>query len=150
MIISNKEHCLDYLGIHENLDKALRYINNTDFSKMTDDTYLIDGQDVRVKLQHMTTKQPADAKLEAHDAFADIQMVFEGEETILVCFRDGKLTLTESAPERDVSFFEGPAHPVKLTAGQFIVVFPDDVHAPGVCCGESAQIRKGVFKVRIH
>lgn len=150
MIISNKEHCLDYLGIHKNLDKALHYIHDTDFSQLADDTYFIDGEDVRVKVQHMTTKQPAEARLEAHDTFADIQMVFEGKEVILTCFRDGNLTLAEAAPERDISFFEGPADPVKLTAGQFIVVFPDDVHGPGVCCGEPARIRKGIFKVRLH
>lgn len=150
MIISNREHCLEYLGIHENLDKALRYISETDFSKLADDIYLIDGEDVRVNVQHMTTKLPQDARLEAHDTFADIQMVFEGEETYLLCFRNGNLTVTESAPERDIAFYEGDAWPVKLTAGEFIVVFPEDVHAPGVCCGEPARIRKGVFKVRLH
>lgn len=150
MIISDKEHCLDYLGINENMDKALRFIKDNDFSRLADDTYPIDGEHVRVKVQHMTTKKPREAKLEAHDAFADIQMVFEGEETLLVCFRDGKLTQTESMPERDIHFFEGPSWPVRLSAGQFMIVFPNDVHAPGVCCGEPAEIRKGVFKVRLH
>lgn len=149
MIISNKEHALDYLGLSENMDKALRFIAETDFSKLSDDLHLIDGMDVRVKVQHMTTKLPAQAKLEAHNDFADIQMVFEGQETLLISFRDEKLRETEAKPENDVYFFEGEAKPLVLSPGQFIIVFPDDVHAPGVCVGEPAQIRKGVFKVRL-
>lgn len=149
MIISNKEHCLDYCGINDNLDKALHFIHETDFSKLNDDTYLIDGQDVRVKIQHMNTKLPNQAKLEAHDEFADIQMVFEGSETILVTYRNSDLTVIESYPERDITFYTGDSFPISLNAGQFIIVFPDDVHAPGVCSCKPAQIRKGVFKVRL-
>lgn len=149
MIISNKQHALDYLGINENLDKALRYLHDTDFSQLEDGLHQIDGMDVRVNIRHMTTKPSCEAKLEAHDAFADIQMVFNGTENLLVCFRDDKLTLTEARPESDVYFYEGASSAVSLCADQFIIVFPDDVHAPGVCCDEPSLIRKGVFKVKL-
>lgn len=148
MIISNREHCLDYLGIHENLDKALRYISETDFGSLPDGAYSISGQDVTVKVQHITGKPPEEAKLEAHDKFADIQMVLEGSEMLFLCFRDGTAR-TQSFPERDVSFYEGPSQPVTLSPGQFAVVFPDDVHAPGIRSGGLPHIRKCVFKVRL-
>lgn len=59
MIVTNKEHALDYLGINEGLDKALRFIAGTDFDTLEDGNVLIDGQDVRVNVKHMRTSRRA-------------------------------------------------------------------------------------------
>ena len=105
MIITNKAHALDYLGISDRLDTALRYISNTDLNNLADGNHLIDGEDVRVKVQHMQTKPLEMAKLEAHNDFADIQMLLDGSECIGWCFRTDALTETEAAPERDIYFY---------------------------------------------
>ena len=57
MIVTNREHALDYLGLNERLDKALRFIADTDIAALADGNHLIDGEDVRVKVQHMQTKR---------------------------------------------------------------------------------------------
>ncbi len=150
MIVTNKDHALDYLGINGNLDKALHYIADTDFGALDDGNVLIDGQDVRVNIKHMRTKPASDAKLEAHDDFADIQMLLEGEETIGWCFRSTELRVTEAAPERDVWFYDGDWAALNLKPGHFVIVFPDDVHAPGLCTTAPQEIRKAVFKVRLN
>lgn len=149
MIVTNASHALDYLGINGNLDKALKYIAETDFSALEDGGILIDGEDVRVNIKHMRTKLRSEAKLEAHGKFADIQMLLEGEETVGWCFRSPDLAETEAAPERDVWFYKGAWAPVELRPGQFVVVFPDDVHAPGLCTAAPEEIRKAIFKVRL-
>lgn len=149
MIISNKKHALDYLGINENLDKALKFIAETDFSKLDDGLHLIDGMDCRVKVQHMMTKKENEAKLEAHDLFADIQMVFEGQECYGLAFRNSFFGPTMTDPEKDISFYSGTYAKCVLNPDEFLIVFPDDVHAPGICCDEPAEIRKGVFKVKL-
>ena len=82
MIVTNQAHVLDYLGINTNLDKALSFIAETDISSLDDGSYPIDGEDVRVKVQHMRTKNSQEARLEAHEAYADIQMLLEGTERI--------------------------------------------------------------------
>lgn len=150
MIVTNKGHALDYLGINEGLDKALRFIAGTDFDTLEDGNVLIDGQDVRVNVKHMRTKPQSDAKLEAHDDFADIQMLLEGEETVGWCFRNDSLQVTEAAPERDVWFYDGSWAAIDLKPGHFVIVFPDDVHAPGLCTSAPGDIRKAVFKVRLN
>lgn len=149
MIITNKAHALDYLGISDRLDTALKYISNTDLNNLADGNHLIDGEDVRVKVQHMQTKPLEMAKLEAHNDFADIQMLLEGEESIGWCFRTEKLKETEAAPERDIYFYEGEFAKLDLKPGQFVIVFPDDVHAPGLATDEPSGIRKAVFKVKL-
>lgn len=149
MIVTNREHALDYLGLNERLDKALRFIADTDIAALADGNHLIDGEDVRVKVQHMQTKPLDAAKLEAHNDFADIQMLLEGEESIGWCFRTEKLKETEAAPERDIYFYEGEFAKLDLKPGQFVIVFPDDVHAPGLATDEPSGIRKAVFKVKL-
>ena len=150
MIVTNKEHALDYLGIDPRLDTALHYIADTDLGAVEDGNILIDGQDVRVNVKHMSTKPQGEAKLEAHNDFADIQMLLEGEETLGWCFRGEQLTETEAAPERDIWFYDGKWAALDLKPGQFAIVFPDDVHAPGLCTTAPGNIRKAVFKVRLN
>ena len=149
MIVTNREHALDYLGLNDRLDKALRFIADTDIAALADGNHLIDGEDVRVKVQHMQTKPLEMAKLEAHNDFADIQMLLDGSECIGWCFRTDALTETEATPERDIYFYDGDFAKLTLRPGQFVIVFPDDVHAPGLAVDEPETIRKAVFKVKL-
>lgn len=149
MIITDRDHVLDYLGLSERLDKALRFIADQKFQGFEDGEYLIDSRDVRVKIQHIQTKLAADAKLEAHNAFIDIQMPLEGTESVGWCFRGTALAETEAHPERDVWFYKGKVSTVELIAGELVILFPNDVHAPGLSIDSPARIRKAVFKIRI-
>lgn len=36
MIVTNREHALDYLGLNDRLDKALRFIADTDIAALAD------------------------------------------------------------------------------------------------------------------
>ena len=149
MIVTNRDHALDYLGLGARMDRALRFIAETDIASLEDGNHLIEGEEVRVKVQHMQTKPLDAAKLEAHNDFADIQMLLEGEESIGWCFRTAELKETEAVPERDIYFYEGEFAKLDLKPGQFVIVFPDDVHAPGLATEAPSGIRKAVFKVKL-
>lgn len=149
MIFSNRNHCQRYLGIHPNLDAALRFIQNTDLSAMEPGEYPISGKDVWIRISDITTKPEADAVLEAHRDFLDIQMVLRGEEIIRCGFLGDMTGITDSRPERDIFFYQGPSQPIALTDGQFLILFPDDVHAPALTKGKPATVRKALVKVRL-
>ncbi len=74
----------------------------------------------------------ADAPLEAHREYIDIQIVVAGQElfghsSIDICTN----IMSDYDSERDIIFFEGsPKQIDKLTAGMFIVFYPEDAHAP--------------------
>lgn len=149
MIFSNRNQCQRYLGIHPNLDAALRFIQNTDLSAMEPGEYPISGKDVWIRISDITTKPEADAVLEAHRDFLDIQMVLRGEEIIRCGFLGDMTGITDSRPERDIFFYQGPSQPIALTDGQFLILFPDDVHAPALTKGKPATVRKALVKVRL-
>ena len=91
------------------------------------------------------TEQPV---FEAHNKFADIHLILEGEETIGVKNRaDCANITTDKLAESDyILFKEKPAELLKLGAGKFTVFLPGDAHAPSLGVG---KVRKCVIKVAV-
>ena len=137
------------MGLSPNLDAALEYLERTPLDQLEDGVYPILGEDVWVRISHITTKPLSQAKPESHRDFADIQMVLEGEETIRCAFLDQMIGRTEDYPHRDIAFYEGPGQDLTLTPGQFLILFPDDVHAPALSPRAPSFVRKALFKVRL-
>ena len=44
MIVTNREHALDYLGLNERLDKALRFIADTDIAALPEINVAVDAR----------------------------------------------------------------------------------------------------------
>lgn len=149
MIYGNKHHTRQYLGLSPRLDSALHFLMTHDLVTMEPGRYSIDGEDVWVRISDITTKPESKALYEAHDQFIDIQMVIHGNEVIRCAFRRDMEGLLEAHPDRDVSFYKGTGLPFTLTDGDYLILFPDDVHAPALTAGPPAAVRKALFKVRV-
>lgn len=149
MIYGHSGCIRQYLGISPRLDKALTYLTDHDLSTIAPGRYPIDGDDVWVKISDITTKPEEEALYEAHENFIDIQMVIHGHEVIRCAFRRDMEGVLEAHPERDVTFFRGIGMPFSLTDGDYLILFPDDVHAPALCQQAPATVRKALFKVRV-
>ncbi|WP_050622555.1 YhcH/YjgK/YiaL family protein [Clostridium phoceensis] len=149
MIFTHRNDCDRYQGITPNLDVALRFIQATDLDALEPGKHSISGQDVWVRISDVTTKPEEEAVLEAHRDFLDIQMVLRGEEIIRCGFLGQMTHVTDTCPDRDVSFYSGPSQPITLTDGQLLILFPDDVHAPALAKGKPSVVRKALFKVRL-
>ena len=149
MIYGNRQHTSQYLGISPRLDRALNYLMTHDLAAMAPGRYPIDGDDVWVKISDIATKSESDALYEAHDKFIDIQMVIHGKEVIRGAFRHEMDGVLEEHPDRDVAFYKGEGTPFTLTDGDYLILFPDDVHAPALSPEAPAAVRKALFKVRV-
>ena len=87
------------------------------------------------------TKLQAEAKLENHHRYIDIHYVIEGVEKIVVSSRNDLERITEFSEENDCELFAIPQ------AGDFLVVYPGESHAPMIAAnGEIATVRKVVVK----
>lgn len=83
---------------------------------------------------------------EAHEKYADVQLILEGAEIIGVSSGDATETVAYDA-EKDIKFFEGNAAPLKLEVGDFAVFYPDELHAPAHFAGVK-NVKKAVFKIK--
>ena len=107
---------------------------------------------VYVSVQEYTTKARSEAKYEAHKKFIDIQMILSGKELIAVS-PIKKMTISdEYNEEKDFMLFHhnDESTDYVLEAGEFLILYPQDVHMPGVCVNEKSPVRKIVVKVPVE
>lgn len=128
---------------------ALRFLAETDFTKIDLGRYELDGDNIFYMVQSYDT-DPTKTVSEAHKKYIDIQCMLSGEELIGVAPISAEKKLTEAKPENDVWFYECATEPLTLFAGSFMVLYPNDLHCPGVATkGSSISCRKVVVKVKV-
>lgn len=106
------------------------------------------GDDLFINNVCLDGKTVEAAALEAHENYIDIHVLLEGAEQISwKALEDMQDVSIPYNADKDVVFFsDKPDECVALQPGQFIVVFPEDVHGPNIGSG---KIRKLIAKVRV-
>ncbi|MDC1221741.1 YhcH/YjgK/YiaL family protein [Salibacteraceae bacterium] len=137
-----------YRGISERINQAFDFILNTDLKSAEVGRYAIDGDTVTAVVSEYETREMSDCKQEAHYKYIDVQYMIKGNERMgLTSLRDQKPY--ETNLDRDYSFYDEPIESIEFEEGSFMVLFPDDIHMPGIKYGESEGIKKVVVKVLI-
>lgn len=149
MIYDTLSHIQQYEGIHPGVIQGLRFLAETDFTKLPDERLELDGDNVFAFLQSYETKLQNDTP-EAHREYIDIQYLVEGEELVGVGPLEDMTDVAEAHPERDIWLYHGPTEPLTIGKGRFLVLWPGDAHAPCIAVdGKPAHCRKCVVKVRV-
>ena len=106
---------------------------------------LSDGMYVNVF--RYTTKE--NGVFEAHRKYIDIHYVLEGSEIIEVTDVD-TLSVTQAYDEKaDALLGTGAGDRYPLAKGQFMVVFPEEAHLPGLTADSVSEVKKAVVKVPV-
>ena len=148
MILDDISHGQLYHGIGPRFARALTYLAETDLVAMAPGRYDIDGDDVFVMVQEYDSKPKSEGFWEAHRAYADVQFVISGAEHMGFA-PTSTLTAGDFDAERDFLPLEGSGLFLPLTAGQFIILWPQDAHMPGMAIDTSTPVKKAVVKVRL-
>ena len=151
MILDTLPHWHRYAATLPGLAQACEYLQTLNAGTATG-RYELDGDRVFCLVQRYRTKPMAQAKLEAHRKYVDIQYLIAGRETILWAPLVALTTVTQPYDaSRDIEFFATVAGttPVNLEAGYFSVLFPADGHAPGIEWNGAQDVVKVVVKVRL-
>ena len=128
---------------------ALKFLSETDFSKIDLGRYELDGDNIFYMVQSYDT-DPSKTISEAHKKYIDIQFMVEGEEIIGVADISSEKELIEAKEENDVWFYNCKTEPLTLSAGKYMVLYPNDLHCPGVATnGKALTCRKVVVKVKV-
>lgn len=128
---------------------ALKFLSETDFSKTELGKYELDGDNIFYMVQSYDT-DPSKTVSESHRKYIDIQFMVEGEEIIGVADISSEKGLTEAKEENDVWFYNCKTEPLTLSAGKYMVLYPNDLHCPGVATnGKALTCRKVVVKVKV-
>jgi len=149
MIFDKIENSALYENISPLIKKAFEYLKQTDFSKLEIGKHIVDGDDLYAMVQEYDTKDNADAKLEAHRKYIDVQYIISGEELIGVKPLINQEPCKQYDAENDYALYDDTCSFIKVTLGQFAVLFPEDLHKPGIKVVAAAKVKKVVMKVRV-
>ena len=149
MIIDTLANASKYYSVHPLFKEAFEYIANTDLANAPDGKLEIaKGLKAIFSNAQGKTAEASLSKFECHNKNIDIQVCINGVETIGWKPRS-KCTKDNGGynDEKDVQLYLDYADTFfQLTNSQFVILFPEDVHAPMI--GEGV-IKKLVIKVAI-
>ena len=148
MITDHLANGLCYATIDARLARAIEFLQRADLAALPEGRHDIDGDAVYALVQRYTSKIPEEGRWEAHQRYADLQIVVEGEER-MGYGQIGRFARGTYDPAKDIEFLTGEGDFVRLTAGEFIVLWPGEVHMPGMAVGAPAAVRKIVMKIRM-
>ncbi len=127
---------------------ALKMLKETDFSVLEAGRHEFDGDNIYFMVQNYTTRVGSTIS-EAHKKYIDIQFMVSGKEIVGVAPIENCGKPTEEKPENDYCLYECDTQPVKITDGEFVVLFPSDVHLPGCADSIPMDVKKIVVKVKV-
>lgn len=148
MILDTLGQADRYLALHPLFARAFEYLRSTNLDALAPGKHAIQGEQLFAIVESCPGRSRAEAKLECHRHYIDIQLVLEGVDEM------GWKPLAECADPatdydaaRDIRFFrDAPSSWITTPPGSFCLFFPDDAHAPLVSAG---RIRKVVVKIAL-
>lgn len=148
MIYDTLANAENYYGISPRLAKALKALADTDFSALENGRHEIDGDNIYMNISEYVTKT-ANEHPEAHKKYIDIQYLLSGYEYVGVASLSSMESEYSADPAKDFALYTGKTEPLTLGNGTFMVLFPQDAHAPGIAVGKPETVRKVVVKVLV-
>lgn len=101
---------------------------------------------VTVQIQHYETKPDHEVRWEAHRAHIDLQLLISGQERIGIAAIESLVAEPYDA-ERDLLWLDGDGDSVTLGPNEFVLLWPEDAHRPGVAIDSAESVRKAVYKI---
>jgi YhcH/YjgK/YiaL family protein len=149
MVTARLEQASAYFNLSEGIRTALEYLRREDLAALPAGRHEIEGDQVFALVSDYDTRATADAFWEAHRRHVDVQYVHAGAERIgwgdLAAF-----DIRSYDAAADLVVADGTSGRfVDVEAGRFVILFPHDVHMPGITGEAVSRVRKVVVKVRV-
>ena len=151
MILDTLDHSARYEVLSPRFARAFTFLRAVDGTQ-TIGRHEIDGDDVFALVQSYATKPVEGALFEAHRKYIDVQFLFSGRETILWAPLAAMMEETMAFDvTKDATLWKlvPDATPLRMSAGHFAILFPEDAHAPCVEWTQPEQVFKVVVKVAV-
>ena len=146
MILDSLKNIGNYATLNPLFAEAVKFLKETDLASLKPGKIVLEPDRLIVNVNEIGHKTAAEAKLETHVEFIDIQVPITDEEVI-------GYTPAEYLPEApydasvDMALYPGLAQSyLTLTPGMFAIFFPTDGHAPGIT---PTGLKKIIIKVKV-
>lgn len=150
MIVTDLNHIEEQVAMTDALRRAIAFLRGAQHQDLAEGRVeLGDALYARV-MPYVTRSIDADLTVEGHKQYIDVHYLVSGEE-ILACAATGRVQETrpyDAAGDVWLGTLPGrEAHLIHLRAGDIAVLYPADLHAPGLVAGAATPVKKIVVKV---
>ena len=148
MILGNLKHTDRIENLHPKFKQLFDYVKNTDLLLVPTGRIELDGEHLFINNVAPQCIEKEKQVLEVHHRYIDVHILLDGKETIgWKAIEDVQEEIKSFSEEEDCALYadRGTTY-VDLLPGQFMIVYPEDPHAPII--GEGI-IRKLIGKVEL-
>lgn len=146
MILDHISNGNVYFSLHPCFEKAFSFLNNTNFKTLKEGKYMIDSDKCFAIVNRYKTKPVSESFAESHKKYIDIQFIAQGKEKVGTGnIRNFKNTYYSKSD--DLLKHEGKLDFITLNENYFAILFPNDVHMPGIIDNEPENVLKIVIKI---
>lgn len=152
MIVDKIENFRHYTSIHVKFQKAFDFIQKAKSENLPTGRYEIEGDALYASVQEYETHAAEGAKFEGHKKYIDLQFVVSGTERMDVIDIKKAETTAEYDPAIEAAFYRAKQtpHSCTLSDGDFAILFPYDLHSPGIHAdGAPCKMKKIIVKIGI-
>ena len=136
---------------NEVINQCLEYLDKNGGTKIPLGRHNLENSDIYVNVSEYTTRQIEESIWEAHKKYADLQVLLVGEEQVLVSQIEAMNT---GVYHEDSDYLECNGEcekAVKIDKDTCLLLFPEDVHMPGICLKQQPMnVKKAVVKIPMH
>ncbi len=145
-MIVDKLDKVDCYRWDKKMARAFKFLKKNDLSSLKDGRIDIDGDKLFALVQSYDSKPLSKGSWEAHRKYADVQVVVSGTEQMGYAEIDS-LTANPYDEGKDFMRLTGEGGFCRMSAGMFMVLYPQDAHMPGMAIDKPAPVKKIVVKV---
>ena len=117
------------------------------------DGKIILNDDIYINVETYTTKSVSDGRFETHKKYSDIQILVNGSENIYYGDKSALSADILYNEEKDIEFYSDEIESysrVKLDGTNFVMLLPEEAHAPQVCVNnQQSMVKKVVIKIKM-
>ena len=151
MIFDRLNNSKQYEVLGERFKSAFDFLKNNNLAELKDGKYNIEGENIYANVQTLITKDKQEKKWEVHREYIDIQYVIKGKEAMGYGILEDFSCDIPYNKEKDIEFLKTKKeyNYVNVKAGDFVIFYPNDVHAPMLCVDGSEEIKKVIVKIKL-
>ncbi|RAP74119.1 YhcH/YjgK/YiaL family protein [Paenibacillus montanisoli] len=130
--------------------RAIERLQQTDLDGLPAGRHDFGEPGMFLLINEPVTRDWREIKPETHRLYTDIQLLLSGRERMRVAKVSEEQVVTDDKYEaQDIAFYENVhnENTIDMVPGDFIVLFPTDIHRPNCSVEEDMPIRKAVVKV---
>jgi len=148
MIVDHLDRAGRYAALGPSFEQAFAFLRAAHLETLAEGRHDLAGDALFALVQSYHTKAPSEGFWEAHRRYIDLQFIARGAERIGYAPLH-RMRLESHDEPRDLSVLRGEGDFLTLTEGCFMLLWPEDVHMPGLHVGSPGPVRKIVFKIAV-